>query len=56
MPDNPRQRRTERPSRRRRGNRPAEELIAGGGVSLGELEEKARQNWRLTAEEALERA
>jgi ATP-dependent protease ClpP protease subunit len=32
-----------------------EELIAGSDVSLEELEEKARQNWYLTAEEALER-
>lgn len=32
-----------------------EELIAGSSVSLAELEEKARQNWYLTAGEALDR-
>ncbi|HYC96825.1 peptidase S14 [Brevundimonas sp.] len=32
-----------------------EELIAGSDVSLEELEEKARQNWYLTAEEAMQR-
>jgi len=32
-----------------------EELIAGSDVELGELEEKAQENWYLTAEQALQR-
>lgn len=32
-----------------------EELIAGSDVSLDELEEKAAENWYLTAEQALQR-